>query len=52
MIRRMAVIVGHRRDLLDDADLHPCVAPLPPAGTARGHDLELVDAAQERLLDR
>src|ERR1700749_480406 len=45
-------LVRHRRDLLDDADLHPGVAALAAGRALRGDDLELVDAAQEGLLDR
>jgi hypothetical protein len=43
-------LVRHRRDLLDDADLDPGVAALAPRRALRRDDLELVDAAQERLL--
>jgi hypothetical protein len=45
-------LVGHGRDLLDDPDLDACIAPLPPGRTLRRDDAKLVDAAQERLLDR
>src|SRR5579863_7620175 len=44
--------VGHRGDLLDDADLHPGVAALAAGRALRRDDLKLVDAAQEGLLQR
>jgi DNA-binding MarR family transcriptional regulator len=45
-------VVGHRDDLLDDADLVPRVAALAAGRPLRRDDLQLVDAAQEGLLDR
>ena len=45
-------LVGHGDDLLDDPDLVAGVAALAARGPLRGDDLQFVDAAQERLLDR
>src|SRR5579863_5133206 len=45
-------LVGHRGDLLDDPDLDPGVPALTAVRPLRRDDLELVDAAQERLLER
>jgi DNA-binding MarR family transcriptional regulator len=45
-------LVGHRDDLLDDPDLVAGVASLAARGPLRRDDLQFVDAAQERLLDR
>jgi DNA-binding MarR family transcriptional regulator len=45
-------LVGHGDDLLDDPDLVAGVAALAARGPLRGDDLQVVDAAQERLLDR
>jgi DNA-binding MarR family transcriptional regulator len=45
-------LVGHRDDLLDDPDLVAGVAALAARGPLRRDDLQFVDAAQERLLDR
>jgi len=45
-------LVGHGDDLLDDPDLVAGVAALTARGPLRGDDPQLVDAAQERLLDR
>ncbi len=50
--RHRHALVRHRRDLLDDADLHAGVAALAAGRALRRDDLELVDAAQERLLKR
>ncbi len=45
-------LVGHGDDLLDDPDLIAGVAALAARGPLRRDDLQFVDAAQERLLDR
>jgi DNA-binding MarR family transcriptional regulator len=45
-------LVGHGDDLLDDPDLIAGVAALAARGPLRRNDLQFVDAAQERLLDR
>ena len=45
-------LVGHGDDLLDDPDLVAGVAALAARGPPRRDDLQFVDAAQERLLDR
>jgi DNA-binding MarR family transcriptional regulator len=45
-------LVGHRDDLLDDADLIAGVAALVARGALRRDDVQVIDAAQERLLDR
>jgi len=45
-------LVGHGDDLLDDPDLITGVAALAARGPLRRDDLQFVDAAQERLLDR
>jgi DNA-binding MarR family transcriptional regulator len=45
-------LVGHGDDLLDDPDLVAGVAALAARGPLRRDDLQFVDAAQERLLDR
>ena len=45
-------LVGHGDDLLDDADLVAGVAALAARGPLRRDDLEFVNTAQERLLDR
>ena len=45
-------LVGHGDDLLDDADLVAGVAALVARGALRRDDVQLIDAAQERLLDR
>ena len=45
-------LVGHGDDLLDDPDLVTRVAALAARGPLRRDDLQFVDAAQERLLDR
>jgi DNA-binding MarR family transcriptional regulator len=45
-------LVGHAHDLLDDPDLVARVASLAARGPLRRDDLQVVDAAQERLLDR
>jgi DNA-binding MarR family transcriptional regulator len=45
-------LVGHRDDLLDDADLVAGVAALVARGALRRDDVQVIDAAQERLLDR
>jgi len=50
--RHRHALVRHRRDLLDDADLHAGIAALAAGRALRRDDLELVDAAQERLLER
>ncbi len=44
-------LVDQADDVLDASDLHPGIAPLPPCGPRRPDHLELVEAAQERLLD-
>jgi DNA-binding MarR family transcriptional regulator len=43
---------GHADDLLDDPDLVPRIAALAAGRPLRRDDLQLVHAAQERLLDR
>jgi DNA-binding MarR family transcriptional regulator len=45
-------LVGHGYDLLDDPDLVTGVAALAARGPPRRDDLQFVDAAQERLLNR
>jgi DNA-binding MarR family transcriptional regulator len=45
-------LVGHGDDLLDDPDLVAGVAALAARGSLRRDDPQLVDTAQERLLDR
>jgi hypothetical protein len=45
-------LVSHGDDLLDDPDLVAGVAALAARGPLRRDDLQFVDAAQERLLDR
>ena len=45
-------LVGHGDDLLDDADLVAGVAALVARGASRRDDVQVIDAAQERLLDR
>ena len=45
-------LVGHADDLLDDPDLVPRIAALAARRPLRRDDLQLVDTAQERLLDR
>jgi DNA-binding MarR family transcriptional regulator len=45
-------LVGHGDDLLDDPDLIAGVAALAARGPPRRDDLQFVNAAQERLLDR
>jgi DNA-binding MarR family transcriptional regulator len=45
-------LVGHGYDLLDDPDLVAGVAALAARGPLRRDDPQVVDAAQERLLDR
>jgi DNA-binding MarR family transcriptional regulator len=45
-------LVGHGDDLLDDADLVARVAALVARGALRRDDVQVIDAAQERLLDR
>jgi DNA-binding MarR family transcriptional regulator len=45
-------LVGHGDDLLDDPDLVAGVAALAARGPLRRDDPQLVDTAQERLLDR
>src|ERR1700691_2683356 len=39
--RHRHALVGHSRDLLDDADLDARIAALAAGRTARGYDLEL-----------
>jgi DNA-binding MarR family transcriptional regulator len=50
--RQGDALVGHGDDLLDDPDLVAGVTALAARGPMRRDDLQLVDAAQERLLDR
>jgi DNA-binding MarR family transcriptional regulator len=45
-------LAGHADHLLDDLDLVPRIAALAAGGPLRRDDLQLVHAAQERLLDR
>jgi DNA-binding MarR family transcriptional regulator len=45
-------LVGHGDDLLDDPDLVAGVSALAARGPLRRDDPQLVDTAQERLLDR
>jgi len=45
-------LVGHGDDLLDDADLVAGIAALVTGGASRRDDVQVIDAAQERLLDR
>jgi hypothetical protein len=45
-------LVGHGHDLLDDPYLHPGVAALAASGALGRHHAEVVDPAQEGLLDR
>jgi DNA-binding MarR family transcriptional regulator len=45
-------LVRHGDDLLDNADLVAGVAALVARGALRRDDVQLIDAAQERLLDR
>ncbi len=50
--RQRHALVRHRRDLLDHPDLVAGVAALAAGRTPGRDDPQLVDAAQERLLDR
>jgi DNA-binding MarR family transcriptional regulator len=50
--RERHALVGHRRDLLDHADLVARVAALAAGRPPGRDDAQVVDAAQKRLLDR